>query len=63
MGTRRSACALLAAGVIGDVTDHDCDVFGNCPLLRGPGRDVTDPSGRRGGGWSPPGAAGGVDHR
>jgi len=24
-----------------------CDVFGNCLLLRGPGRDVMDPSGRR----------------
>jgi integrase len=23
-----------------------CDVLGNCLLLRGPGRDVTDPSGR-----------------
>jgi hypothetical protein len=29
-----------------------CDVFGNCLLLRGPGRDVTDPTGRhRGGPW------------
>ena len=28
---RRSACALLAAGVIGGVIDHDCDAFQQLP--------------------------------
>ena len=46
---RRVARRLRArsrADPIGAEPQYDCSVYGDCLLLRGPGRDVTDPSGR-----------------
>ena len=59
--TLLGGCALVGAAVVGGVVRHDCDVYGDCLLLRGPGRDVTDPSGRHRRGWVRGQKWGGVD--
>ena len=42
-----------ARRVVGVVVQHDCDVYGDCELLRPDQRDPTDPSGRHRRGQGP----------